>query len=384
MAERIKKTVALLALLTCALIYWSAPRPLHGQSQTQATTSFSGWRPTREFQGVGYVGSSVCTQCHKSQSQNFFATPMAHALEKVSDCDLLIKHPRLRFKEGPFSYQITRQGNRSIYTVSDGTQSISEPLLYCFGKGEAGQTYVFEHNGSLYEGRASFFRELRNLNITILHPRSVPKSLEDALGRRMSQEGARGCFNCHSTAAVSRSQLQLDHLVPGVTCEACHGPGEKHLAAVKAKNFNDLQIFNPRTLDSFDLTQEFCGACHMSFEQAMAMPDHGGINNLRFQPYRIFKSRAHFVNDPRMSCTACHNPHDNLQHEAAFYDSKCLACHLSGSQEAKTETRTASACPVARQLCVTCHMPKVEVPEMRFKFTDHWIRVVKPGESVPR
>src|ERR671939_98890 len=173
---------------------------------------------------------------------------MAHASEKVSDCDILIKRPRLTFKEGPFSYQIARQG---------------------------------EHSGALYEGRVSFFREPGNLNITILHPRSVPKSLEDALGRRMSQEAARGCFNCHSTAAVSRSQLQLDHLVPGVTCEACHGPGEKHLGAVKAKNFNDLQIFNPRTLDSFDLTQEFCGACHMSFEQAMAMPDHGGIKNLR-------------------------------------------------------------------------------------------------------
>jgi hypothetical protein len=29
-------------------------------------------------------------------------------------------------------------------------------------------------------------------------------------------------------------------------------------------------------------------------------------------------------------------------------------------------------------------MPKVELPEMHYKFTDHWIRVVKPNAPVPR
>lgn len=382
MAETIRKAVAIFALVLCAFLYWGTPRVLQGQRQE--STPLSRWRPTRELPGVGHVGSQNCAECHTYQSQNFFSTPMAHALEKISDCELLIKRPRLTFSEGAFSYRITRQGNRSIYTVSDGAQSISEPLLFCFGQGVAGQTYIFQHNGALYESRVSYFQKSQNLNITILHPRSRPASLKDALGRLMNAEGAKGCFSCHSTAAVKDSQLQLDRLVAGVGCEACHGPGEKHVAAIKAKNFNDLQIFNPGKLDAFDLTQEFCGACHMSFEKAITMPDHGGINNLRFQPYRIFNSRAHFKNDPRMSCTACHDPHDHLEHKASFYDSKCLACHLSDSKEAKTEERAAAPCPVSKRECVSCHMPKVEVPEMHFKFTDHWIRIVKPNEPVPR
>lgn len=388
MADKTKKTITLIAFVIYASLYWGTTSFLVGQGQMQSSTqgngSLSKWRPTRELPGFGYVGASACAQCHTYQAEHFFTTPMSHALESVSDCDILIKRPRLTFSEGPYSYQIARQGNRSIYSVSNGVNTISEPILYCFGQGVAGQTYVLQHKGALYEGRVSYFQELRNLNITILHPRTVPTSLENALGRLMSPEGARGCFSCHSTAAVSRSELQLDRLVPGVSCEACHGPGEKHVAAVKAKKFKDLQIFNPADLDSFDLTQEFCGACHMSFEQAISMPGHGGINNLRFQPYRIFSSQSHFKNDPRISCTACHDPHDHLEHEASFYDSKCLACHLSDSKEAKTETRTAAACPVSKQLCVTCHMPKVEVPEMHFKFTDHWIRIVKPGESAPK
>lgn len=384
MADNIKRAIVIISLLICAFAYWGTPRLLRVQGQSQKNTPWSKWRPTHELPGVGYVGSHACAECHTYEAKNFFSTPMAHALERVADCETLIKNPRLQFSEGDFSYQITRQGGQSIYTVSDGTHSISEPVLYCFGQNLAGQTYVFEHNGVFVESRVSYFPALQNLNITILHPRSLPKSLDDALGRRMTTEGALDCFSCHATAAVGNSQLRFDRLQPGVSCEACHGPGEKHLAAVKAHQVNDLQIFNPAKLDSFDLTQEFCGACHTSFEQVLTLPNHGGINNLRFQPYRIFNSRAHLINDSRLSCTACHDPHDKLERNAAFYDAKCLACHLSDAKEAKTEERSASVCPVSKQLCVTCHMPKVEVPEAHFKFTDHWIRIVKPDEPTPR
>jgi hypothetical protein len=33
---------------------------------------------------------------------------------------------------------------------------------------------------------------------------------------------------------------------------------------------------------------------------------------------------------------------------------------------------------------VTCHMPKVDLPGMHADFTDHWIRIAKPNEPVPR
>jgi len=159
---------------------------------------------------------------------------MSRALEPVESCEVLKAHPRLNFRIGSYDYQIVREGNRSIYTISDGQNSISEPVLYCFGQGKAGQTYVFQHKGVFYESRVSYYQETQGLDFTILHPRSLPASLEDGLGRPMTIEGAQGCFNCHSTAAVSNAQLRLDHLKPGVTCEGCHGPGEKHIAAIKA------------------------------------------------------------------------------------------------------------------------------------------------------
>ncbi|MGA9995885.1 MAG: multiheme c-type cytochrome [Pyrinomonadaceae bacterium] len=379
----LKKFFALAALALCAVVCLWSPRALHGQDQTQGNSPLSKWRPSHEAFGIRYVGSNACAQCHTQESANWSATPMAHALETVADCEVLKKNTKLSFRNGAYSYQITRQGNRSIYTVSDGDKEISEPILYCFGQGVVGQTYVFRHNGALYESRISYYPGIRNMDFTTGHLHTEPASLEDALGRVLSPSDAQGCFSCHSTAAVSGSQLQLDKLTPGVACEACHGPGEKHLAAVRAKDFKSLQIFNPGKLDAFDLMQEFCGSCHRSFDNVMLMPGQGGINNIRFQPYRIFNSPGHFKNDPRISCTACHNPHDKLEHDTAFYDSKCLACHLTSVKEAKTERRNAPACPVSRQQCASCHMPKVLVPETHAEFTDHWIRIVKPDSPVP-
>src|SRR4051812_49269139 len=127
MVDKTKKLTALAAFVIYACFYLGNTSSLVGQvqmqSSAQANVPFSKWRPTREQPGRSYVGAATCAKCHTYQAEHFFTTPMSHALESVSDCDILIKRPRLTFTEGPFSYQITRQGNRSIYTVSDGTNT---------------------------------------------------------------------------------------------------------------------------------------------------------------------------------------------------------------------------------------------------------------------
>ena len=377
MTKRIGKNLLLTSLFVLILGLWLLPIS-RGQNQRDA---FSKWRPTHELAGVRYVGSGACAQCHAPLAAKRLANPMSRALSSIDSCEILKTHPHLSFRNGPYDYQILREGNRSTFTVTNGSNSISEPILFCFGQGKAGQTYVFRHNGMFYESRLSYYQEIQGLDFTILHPRSVPESLEDGLGRPMTIEAAQGCFACHSTAGVTGAQLQLDHLVPGITCEGCHGPGERHIAAIKAGSKN-LQVFNPAKLDADELSQEFCGACHVSFEKALVMPKQGGANNLRYQPYRIFNSRGH-SGDPRISCVACHDPHDKLAEGVASYDSKCLACHLTTRGQAKTAARSAPACPVSKQQCTSCHMPKIELPGGHGKFTDHWIRIVKAGEPTP-
>jgi len=378
-----KRTLLPISLVISLLICVAGTRPLVEQTAAQSENPFIDWRPNSETRGVRYVGSKACVKCHAAQANQLNA-PMGQAMEVAPDCRIVQSRGPLKFRNGTYTYEISLQEKDVLYKVSDGVKSISKPILYCFGQGHVGQTFIFRNNDVLYETRVSYFAKIQNLDFTIGHRRAIPTSLDDALGRAIGGDEPQQCFGCHSTGAVHGFELKLAELGAGVGCEACHGPGEKHLLAVKGQKFEGLQIFDPGRLNAHDLSQSFCGTCHTSFEQAMLTPDQSGINNVRFQPYRIFNSRGHNTNDSRVTCVACHNPHEKLQKEVAYYDLKCLACHVSAPKETKTARRSASACPIKTSECVTCHMPKVDLPGMHAAFTDHWIRVVRPNEQTPR
>jgi len=375
----------------CALVVWTsavvlAQTPPQGQSDT-----FSDFRPRREIPSEAFVGSEVCAGCHIERNRSQILTAMAHALKTVDASAVLASHPQMNFRAGPYSYEITRNGNQSTYRVSDGSQTISEPIAYVFGNAHVAETYVLRHDGKLYEGRVSYYHGIDGLDWTVGDALNPPPSLEAAFGRDITGDEAKNCFSCHGTGAIVEGQLALDHLVPGVHCEACHGPGKTHTAAmISGIGGEGGSIFNPRNLPPDTLSQEFCGACHRSANVVGMMPDLGGINNVRFQPYRLSGSRGHDPNDPHFACTACHDPHIDLPLQGASSDSKCTVCHtpkpantaLSSTKKTSLQ-RGPSTCPVASKDCHSCHMPKVEIPGSHFKFTDHRIRVVRPGEPYP-
>lgn len=105
------------------------------------------------------------------------------------------------------------------------------------------------------------------------------------------------------------------------------------------------------------------------------------INNVRFQPYRLVNSKCYDPSDRRISCAACHNPHQEVVAVDSFYDRTCLACHAAG--HAAAAKSRAKSCPALKENCVTCHMPKLELPGSHYKFTDHRIRIVNAKEGYP-
>ncbi len=375
----------LVAWLGCALTS-SAQGP--GMSAGPAVSPATSWRPDKNAR---YVGPQACAKCHEDESRTQHATAMGRALEPVATSELLRANPNLTFRSGPYTYQLTRRGDQSFYSVTNGKETITEPILYSFGQGKAGQTYVFRHKDSFYESRVSFYKEIKGLDYTIGYEPVAPPTLDEAAGRAISSDEARNCFTCHSTAAATGTTLHLDRMIPGVTCEACHGPGAEHVAAMELKDLKNKRIFNPGSMTPDELSQEFCGSCHRSAEQVAANKTLRGINSVRFQPYRMFTGRGHDPFDERLSCTTCHNPHQNPKEEVAFYDEKCFACHrssgsLKSAEVARAEEedgRNAKPCPVSQSACVSCHMPKVGIPGSHFQFTDHRIRIARPGEPFP-
>ncbi len=327
--------------------------------------------------------ASPCAGCHSARTLWQPSTQMGRALQLRGDNATLDAHPRLTFHLGKFLYTVETRGGKTQYTVTDGSQSISIPVMWTMGA-EA-QTWVLERNGTMYESLVSFYPVINGLDITTGDERLQPASLEEALGRPFGEEDAKACFNCHATNAVMDHKLNLVSLKPGLTCEHCHTGTIEHLAKIVHGDDSSLPP-DLASLSSEDISN-FCGQCHRTWE-TVVRSHWKGATNVRFQPYRLANSRCFDGNDPRIGCIACHNPHEKVKHDSAFYDAKCLACHAapitaSVSEAAVSEIHPGKSCPVGKSACVSCHMPKVPLPNGHLIFTDHQIRVVRPGDPYP-
>ncbi len=308
---------------------------------------------------------------------------MARTSMPAALSDLLRAQPKVNFTLGPYAYQITGSDSEELYSVSNGTQTITEPLSWAFGTGNNGQSYLLEHQGSLYEARLSYYRAYKAFGITPNHPSTPDESLEKAIGRRISEDEAPKCFGCHTTASTTSGKFDPTHAVSGVTCEVCHGPGATHVAA-RESGLGDSGIgveLNPARLSPVD-SVDFCGACHRTWWD-VNLAGLSGIGTLRFPAYRLEKSRCWGKGDDRITCMACHDPHQPLVRDSASYDDRCLSCHLASASAKPAADHPGVACPVSTRDCASCHMPKYEVPDMHTKFTDHMIRVVRKGEVFP-
>jgi Cytochrome c554 and c-prime len=316
----------------------------------------------------------ACAACHE-QTKWQPATSMGHALETARECKILSAHPLLTFKYGSYSYRIERKGDESLYSVSDGAGTLTIPIRWAMGASSAiGQTYILEKDGQFYESRVSYFSGLDALDFTLGSQNSEPTDLLDAAGRRMSHKDDVECFGCHATNATQGGELTLDRMTPGVQCERCHGPAEKHMAAVSQVK-PELNAMQHLASLSTEQVSSFCGQCHRTWDQ-IVMAGKFGITDIRFQPYRLTESKCYDADDARISCLACHDPHREVDAKSSNYDARCQSCHGGGKPGAKS-------CWVSTKDCASCHMPKLELPGAHHKFTDHQIRIVRANQPFP-
>jgi hypothetical protein len=350
---------------------------------TEDRIASSAWWPTKNVAGAAQlVGNAECAKCHTDKATTQAATPMAHAGARAADAEILRARDKLTGELSPYRYEIIRDGSGSEYSVSDSAKKIAAQLDWAFGIAHTGQTYIYSRDGAFYESRVSFYKSLQSLALTTGHSDASPSSIEAALGRRMDSSETQHCFGCHTSGSMIAGHFDPKHATPGVSCEQCHGPGAKHVAAMKAGKIEEGRrgVLNPGRLSPV-ASVDFCGACHRTWADVL-QTQVTGVANVRFQPYRLESSKCWGSGDARLACFTCHDPHQLLVTETASYDSKCLACHVVKGSE-KIANHPGAACPVATSNCASCHMPKVEVPSMHAPFTDHRIRIVREAAAYP-
>ncbi len=186
--------------------------------------------------------------------------------------------------------------------------------------------------------------------------------MAQALGITQDAATITRCFSCHATGVkrgLHPDGPDLSAMLPGVSCERCHGPGASHAA-----NPSRVNIVVRSGTSAKDSVQ-FCAECH----RGPGSVDLAEPASIRYQPVGLSASRC-FAVSGRLSCLTCHDAHANASLEGESYTARCLGCHAEGG-------RVIAACGRAtRQDCVPCHMKKQSSFPF-LTFTDHRIRVYR-------
>lgn len=373
------------ALITSALAEAPGSDQVKAPLTTREYLAHENWWPTKQFADQSqFAGTQACATCHESIVRSQSTTQMALTMTPAANSQILASHTGGILTSGSYRYSVERTASGFSLTVSDGVEKRTETLQWAFGSGFTAQSYLWWRNGEPYESRFNYFPfpAPGGFNRTPGRLQGAPLSLDMAAGRKVAEFEARKCLACHATALTTAEPLTAAQFHPGVGCEACHGPGRAHAEAMKSKTSTDFEIVSPARLKPVQAV-DFCGACHGAPRDVVLAGTVGKIT-VRFPAYRLVKSRCWGANgDARLTCFACHDPHRPLERAPAAYDVACLRCHANGGAGAENARAHEAACPVSKSRCTSCHMPKVNVEEMHYEFSDHDIRIVKSNAPVP-
>lgn len=343
------------------------------------------WWPTKGTASRNeYVGTAECEKCHRDKVDSQKLSEMAKASARLTDLALMDGQSRLIFQQGSFQYEVARRGDDVKESVTDGNSLISWPLLFAFGQGVVGHTFLYEKGGNVFESHVSYYSAIKGLDLTTGHPNAHFIDLSQALGRLLDVQEAQKCFSCHTTASTTSSRFDPNQAVPGVTCEGCHGPGASHVLAMEDGQIEvgKKSIVNPRNLDPAS-SIDFCGACHRTSGDVIQI-NAAGIVTVRFQPFRLEESLCWKDANKRLTCVTCHDPHESLVQKMGSYDQICLRCHSRDSDHGQPADQRRVVCKVSKRDCASCHMPKVEIPGMHHAFADHRIRIARANDPYPK
>ncbi len=380
--------------------------PTGVQLTTEERLQTEAWWPTKLTLPLsGFAGSGACTGCHGDESP---ARPsaMMRAATPAADSHFLPPGTRLHSDAQPLTYYLDATAGGGLALTTTGANGRAQKLDWVMGDGVLGRTFLYQADGRWFQSEVTYYTNDHALDVTtgLSHDGSL-----SALGQVLTPDETRRCFACHTVHATTSAGFNPLHAEAGLGCEACHGPGQAHVTAARSTGARSTgarstgapgpamraAIFNPAKLSPAD-SNDFCGSCHRTFSDATIAT--AGITTsavVRFQPYRLEESKCwRATEDERLTCVACHNPHEALDRDPASYDRKCVSCHqapkgaahLAAASRAaapQTSAPRAAVCPKSTGQCTTCHMPKVKVPSMHGDFTDHDIRIVRPGEAMP-
>ncbi len=256
-----------------------------------------------------YVGPNACTTCHGAIFDDYIQSGHPFKLNKVAGGVA----PTYPFSEVP--------------NPPDGVAWAD--VSYVIG-GFGWKARFIDQNGFIITGDT--------VQYNLLTEGWVGYHADEAVGTKPYD-----CGKCHTTGWQTfedNGGFRQDELPgmagtfasPGVTCEACHGPGSDHVSGPSSSNIIK------------DTTKEMCGTCHTRDAEHRIAASGGFIKH--------HEQFDELINSPHrnLECGTCHNPHKStIYGRGGLKDSPyCTDCHGSVTIEIPQ---------MADFACESCHMP---------------------------
>jgi len=355
---------------------------------------------TFDDNGPGYVGADACRECHQQRHESFSHTGHYAASAAVNvqniDSDLIRGHfeaPGNRFESGDpaLEFSIHRDGGALFQRVSFLDWQVQIPMDVVTGSAKTGQTYLYWLNDALFQAHVSYLADSDEWvhspgfsNLPVDYARPI-KTI---------------CLECHVTyirQVRPPNHYDRDSLILGVSCERCHGPGREHLEYHRNHpTANEAEfIAHPGNL-SREQQLDLCAQCHsgmftirgepFAYRPGQDLREHhkldetdsdgaGGIHTSN-QMSRLRMSEC--FQQSEMTCTTCHDPHQNQRGKKQLFNQACLQCH-----EVQHCGQADSLGSSIADRCTECHMPvsantDIQMEGSRGRFVmpmaDHYIR----------
>jgi tetratricopeptide (TPR) repeat protein len=377
-----------------------------------------------------YVGRAACAPCHAEETTRWTGSQHDLAMQEASDASVLGDFNDVSFEQfGVVSRFYRKDGKFMVHTEGpDGTLQ-DYPIKYTFGVFPL-QQYLIEFPGGRLQaldiGWDSRPKEQGGQAWIHLHP-ADPVRHDDVLfwtGPNLNWNYM--CADCHSTNLRKGYDEKSDSYHTtwseiDVSCEACHGPGSKHVQWAEAKEKGETldvpdmglkvrlderkgvawQIdpatgkakrSTPRTTtkevqvcarchsrrsqmtDEAFAGQPFLDAFHPSLlTEGLYYPD-GQIQDEVYVWGSLMQSKMY---EAGITCSDCHDPHAATVRLPG--DVVCYQCHLPDRYATKKHHFHEEGSTGAS--CVECHMPPTNYMVVDARH-DHSFRIPRPDQSV--
>jgi tetratricopeptide (TPR) repeat protein len=336
----------------------------------------------------GYVGWSVCAECHANRVVEFQETRHFLALRLPDEHEF-----PSGFQDGtgvfqppgsPVRFEFTSVGGPKLtatHLAATSEVSAVSPIAFVYGSGAGTDEVYFTRRGG----------ELFELPIAWLHQQKCwgAVSFDPHGSGDLSRPLAPQCLQCH-TVWVDFERGSLNKYGPfvpqllGVTCERCHGPAKTHVEHHRAHPLEKTaaHILNPKHL-SRERLMDLCAQCHtntvryrqppFSYRPGEALDDYFHVLQMRYPEEDRVANQVRYLKESRcyqqsetLTCVTCHDPHTKRSSDDSVTSSRsCVACHQE--EDCGERVRLPAA---VQDHCVACHMPKRNKVQVNFETAD--------------